>query len=188
MPLEAAPTIYIENTIIFLLRYYKKVNLTRDLKVKLVNKIFYSGKKGALHCEMISHLRKQFNNGLLISDSKIHLDADYVTDEYSDLFQSISIAWVSDEFINKHGFTTPYPEAPELCIQIMVELEDGVVPENTKKLFQKEVNKKFEEIKQYYFTKGAKEVWLITDQDKITYYNASGVIEQSDFDANTDII
>nr|WP_255324705.1 Uma2 family endonuclease [Thiorhodovibrio frisius] len=29
------------------------------------------------------------------------------------------VAWMSTAFLGRHGDTTPYPQAPELCIEIL---------------------------------------------------------------------
>jgi len=56
------------------------------------------------------------------------------------------VAWASDEFIKKHGFTTPYPVAPEICVEIYS-------PSNTKEEIEGKVA--------LYLLAGAHEVWVV---------------------------
>ena len=74
------------------------------------------------------------------------------------------VAWASDEFVAKYGFQTPYPIAPEICVEV-------VSPSNSKAEMQEKV--------QLYLAKGAKEVWLCYDSDKVEYYSYIGKLEKS---------
>ena len=66
------------------------------------------------------------------------------------------VAWVSDEFIEKHGFNTPYNEAPQICVEI-------VSPSN----LMAEMHEKIA----LYLAQGAKEVWLCDQEGKISYFS-----------------
>jgi Uma2 family endonuclease len=65
------------------------------------------------------------------------------------------IAWASAEFLFRHGDVTPFPQAPELCVEI-------VSPSNTKAEIDYKVS--------LYFAQGAQEVWLVSLQKKVTIY------------------
>ncbi len=65
------------------------------------------------------------------------------------------VAWASAEFLARHGDVTPFPQAPELCVEI-------VSPSNTKA----EIDYKLS----LYFAQGAQEVWVVSLQKKVTIY------------------
>ena len=74
------------------------------------------------------------------------------------------IAWASDDFISRHGFETPYSEAPEICVEV-------VSPSNS----QGELLEKIE----LYLAKGAREVWLAQDDGSTRYYSYGGELPGS---------
>lgn len=74
------------------------------------------------------------------------------------------IAWASDEFIDTYGYQTPYPAAPELCIEV-------VSPSNSKVEILGKVK--------LYLDQGAKEVWVVYESGQILTYDHSGQIKQS---------
>jgi len=74
------------------------------------------------------------------------------------------VAWASAEFIAEFGFSTPYPKAPELCVEI-------VSPSNSKLEMQEKV--------QLYLGKGAQEVWIVYDDGKLEIFSHIGEISSS---------
>lgn len=74
------------------------------------------------------------------------------------------VAWLSDEFIGKYGFKTPYNVAPEICVEV-------ISPSNSKLQMEQKIN--------LYFDQGAKEVWLCNQEGEITYFSKDGEIEVS---------
>jgi len=78
-------------------------------------------------------------------------------------------AWASNDFIKAYGYKTPYPKAPEICVEI-------VSPSNSKT----EIAEKIE----LYLAKGAIEVWIIYDDGKIETYIHAGQIDQSSLAAS----
>ena len=77
------------------------------------------------------------------------------------------VAWCSDAFLAKHGFETPHTEAPEVCIAILS-------PSNR--------DKEMEEKRPLYFDRGAKEVWVVTEEAEIAYFDSGGRISNSHMD------
>lgn len=76
------------------------------------------------------------------------------------------VAWCSTEFLQRHGFETPYSEAPELCVEI---LSSSNSPwEMLEKI-------------QIYLAAGAVEAWLVSEEGKIAFYDRTGQIAQSSF-------
>ena len=82
----------------------------------------------------------------------------------SDGVKVADVAWLSTAFINEFSYTTPYPKAPELCIEI-------VSPSNSKI----EINTKVD----LYLTKGAHEVWVVYELNEIDIYTHTGKIKSS---------
>jgi len=75
------------------------------------------------------------------------------------------IAWCSSDFIKKHGITTPFPKAPEICIEI-------ISPSNT--------SEEMREKRRLYFKAGAKEVWVCNEDGNITFYNQNKKLRESE--------
>jgi Uma2 family endonuclease len=69
------------------------------------------------------------------------------------------VAWISADFIANYAEITPYQRAPEICVEI-------ISPSNT----QAEIDEKIGA----YLAAGAHEVWLVSEEGKIRYFNASG--------------
>jgi len=74
------------------------------------------------------------------------------------------VAWASNEFINNFAYKTPYPKAPEICVEI-------VSPSNSKAEIENKIN--------LYLAKGANEVWIICENGKIDTFTHTGEIKQS---------
>jgi Uma2 family endonuclease len=67
------------------------------------------------------------------------------------------VAWASDDFVERHGEVTPFPQAPELCVEI-------VSPSNSASEIDHKVS--------LYFAHGAQEVWVVNLKRKITMYRS----------------
>ena len=76
----------------------------------------------------------------------------------------VDVAWASDEFIETFSYKTPYPKAPEICVEI-------VSPSNSKAEIADKVN--------LYLAKGANEVWIVHDNGKIDTFTHTGEIKES---------
>lgn len=83
----------------------------------------------------------------------------------SDGVKVADVAWASNEFIAKYGYNTPYPRAPEICVEV-------VSPSNS----DEEIKHKID----LYLAKGAVEVWVVDEDMKIRYFNAVGEMAQSE--------
>ena len=71
------------------------------------------------------------------------------------------VVWASEDFIAQHGFATPYPAAPEICVEI-------VSPGNT----VGELTEK----KALYLANGAKEVWFCQENGAMEFFSHAGQI------------
>lgn len=75
------------------------------------------------------------------------------------------VAWASGGFLRLHGMANPYPEAPELVVEVLSE-------SNTRT--------EMEEKKELYFARGAREFWICADDGTMTFYNNHSVLEHSE--------
>ncbi|MEI6234405.1 MAG: Uma2 family endonuclease [Planctomycetota bacterium] len=73
-------------------------------------------------------------------------------------------AWASDAFIKKYGFDTPYPVAPEICVEV-------VSPSNSAAAIAEKI--------MLYFSKGADEVWICDQKGRIEFHDKTGRITKS---------
>jgi Uma2 family endonuclease len=69
------------------------------------------------------------------------------------------VAWASAEFMSRHGEVTPFPSAPEICVEVCS-------PSNT----HAEMDFKT----RVYLEAGAVEVWIITNSGELEVFNATG--------------
>jgi Uma2 family endonuclease len=74
------------------------------------------------------------------------------------------VAWVSDEFYAEFGETTPFPKAPEICVEIKS-------PANSKAEMDEKIR--------LYLEKGALEVWIVDEYSNVDFYSHTGKIETS---------
>lgn len=79
------------------------------------------------------------------------------------------VAWASDEFMREFGEITPYPKAPEICVEIKS-------PANSRA--------EMEEKTRLYLEKGAHEVWIVDEQGKVNFFSYTGKIRSSKIAAN----
>lgn len=69
------------------------------------------------------------------------------------------VAWASSGFFARQGDTTPFPEAPEICVEI-------VSPSDS----DEEIRDKT----QAYLAAGAREVWVVYEDGSARFYDAAG--------------
>ena len=113
-----------------------------------------------------NHGSLQFETGARIRDAKKGRGK-VITECSIQTSQGVKVAdvaWASDSFIEKFGFETPYKRAPEICVEV-------VSPSN----FQGEIDEKIA----LYLSKGAHEVWIVSEGGKTKYYTYEGEIEFS---------
>jgi len=82
----------------------------------------------------------------------------------SDGVKVADVAWASTEFINKYGYSTPYLQAPEICVEILS-------PSNGDEEMRIKTG--------LYLACGAQEVWLINAQGKLRFFSHSGELSSS---------
>jgi Uma2 family endonuclease len=77
------------------------------------------------------------------------------------------VAWASNGFLARHGAaTTPFPRAPELCIEVRS-------PSNT--------NEEMAYKTELFLAAGAQEVWIVSQDGEAQFFDATGRIEKSRF-------
>ncbi len=103
-----------------------------------------------------NHGRWQFEVGTLIKQKK--QSGTIITECSIKTLYGVkvaNVAWLSDEFVEKYGFITPYDIAPEICVEI-------VSPSDSKEEMEEKIK--------LYLNQGAKEVWLCNQKGEISYY------------------
>lgn len=118
-----------------------------------------SNKHGIAQSRVSSGLMQKHPGGVTITECSINTpEGTKVAD----------VAWASEAFIDQWGTVTPFPRAPELCVEI-------VSPSNSRE----EMRIK----KDLYLESGAQEVWVIYMDSHIDIFTADGIVENSDFSA-----
>lgn len=74
------------------------------------------------------------------------------------------VAWCSDAFHDRYGYETPYPVAPEICVEVRS-------PSNSNEEMRLKIA--------LYLTAGAKEVWVVQESGEVGYYGAEGSLRSS---------
>ena len=69
------------------------------------------------------------------------------------------VAWASVAFLAKHGETTPFPEAPEICVEIRS-------PSNA--------DAEIEMKTRAYLAAGATEVWIVSEAGDVAFFDRDG--------------
>ncbi|MBF0461040.1 MAG: Uma2 family endonuclease [Magnetococcales bacterium] len=114
-----------------------------------------SNRHASLQGEVYWILRNRMAGGKVLTECSVETDAGV---------KVLDVAWCSSEFFQKQGFTTPYPEAPELCVEI-------VSPSNS--------DRQLREKMALYFRRGAKECWLVSEEGRVRFFSADGEQERS---------
>lgn len=75
------------------------------------------------------------------------------------------VAWASREFLACHGDANPFPEAPEICVEILS-------PSNS--------TAEMQEKKELYFARGAREFWVCNSHGQMSFYRNTGPLPHSE--------
>ncbi len=114
-----------------------------------------SNQHGQIQSRMAANLINKLPSGEVITECSI---------QTSEGVKVADVAWASNEFIETFAYETPYPKAPEICIEI-------VSPSNSKAEISEKVN--------LYLAKGAHEVWVVYEDSRILTFVHTGEIEKS---------
>lgn len=116
-----------------------------------------SNKHGIAQSRVSASLIRQFPEGITITECSINT---------SEGTKVADVAWASESFISEWGTVTPFPRAPELCIEI-------VSPSNSRE----EMRIK----KDLYLEAGAQEVWVIYMDSHVDIFTADGLVKEGCF-------
>ena len=114
-----------------------------------------SNRHGILQSQLGYEIYRRKKNGTVINECSI---------QTSDGVKVADVAWASDGFMAEHGEVTPYPQAPEICVEV-------VSPSNSKAEMEHKV--------ELYLAKGALEVWVVKVNKEIVFYSYGGQMEKS---------
>ncbi|WP_295408366.1 Uma2 family endonuclease [uncultured Thiocystis sp.] len=118
-----------------------------------------SNRHGWLQSRLIVLLSKILPKGEVISECSIQTSIGIRVPD---------VVWCSADFLQRHGFATPYLEAPEICIEVLSPSKSrGEMDEKTVA----------------YLAAGAHEVWLVDEFLQMEMFDASGNLPESRFDA-----
>ena len=109
-----------------------------------------SNRHGRLQSLIGAELLRQMPDGLVVNEASILTDIGVRVPD---------VIWGSPQFMKAYGETTPYPRAPELCIEI-------ISPSNS--------DIELREKTRAYLAAGAEEVWLVAEDGRIHYFDATG--------------
>jgi Uma2 family endonuclease len=121
-----------------------------------------SNKRGNVQAHIARKLWESLKAGEVITECSVETDKGVTVAD---------VTWCSLEFIGRHGLETPYPEAPEICVEI-------VSPSNS--------GREMEEKAGLYFARGAEEVWIVSESESVQVYGPEGVRDSSELAVDSD--
>ena len=116
-----------------------------------------SNRHGRLQARTASELNRQMPEGEAITEASILTDIGVRVPD---------VVWASPAFLKAHGEATPFPEAPEICVEI-------VSPSNS--------GEKTREKVRAYLAAGALEVWVVLEAGRVRYFDATGEVAGTRF-------
>ncbi len=114
-----------------------------------------NNRHGRQQVRIATLLEKQMNGGEAINECSV--DTPLGT-------KVADVAWTSNAFIQKYGYDTPYPVAPEICVEVRSVSNTG-----------SEIAEKI----MLYLAKGAHEVWICDQDGNVAFHDHTGKIPQS---------
>ncbi len=114
-----------------------------------------SNRHGMFQSEIGGLLRQMLSDGRTINECSIATD---------DGVKVADVAWASAAFLREHRLATPFPVAPELCVEI-------TSPSNSRRDLAAKIAT--------YLAKGAREVWVCDAKGKLTFYDHTGALKKS---------
>lgn len=114
-----------------------------------------SNKHGILQNRVARIIENEKKSGIVIIECSILT---------SEGVRVADVAWASDEFIEEFGDVTPFPKAPEICVEIKS-------PANSKGEMEEKIR--------LYLEKGAQEVWIVDLKGKTEFHSHVGEIKNS---------
>jgi Uma2 family endonuclease len=115
-----------------------------------------SNAHGGIQADLAAMLKGRFKHR-----GRVHAKCSIQT---QDGVRVADVAWASDAFVAAHADATPFPSAPDLCVEI-------VSPSNSKAAIAHKV--------QLYFAQGAQEVWVVSTKRVLAIYADGKFAERS---------
>jgi len=112
---------------------------------------------GRLQADIAYELKRQLPNGVAMSECSILTRIG---------IRVADAAWASAGFMQAFGEITPYQRTPEICVEI-------ISPSNSKA--------EIEEKTGAYLAAGAREVWIVSEDGTVCYFDQSGELRKSAF-------
>lgn len=119
-----------------------------------------SNRHGYFESEISFFLRNSLPNGKVIIACSI---------DTPEGVKVADVAWCSLAFCDRHEFMTPYPAAPEICVEIISQSNSAAAISEKVRL---------------YLAQGASEVWLVDDNGAIRFHTKDGKQNHSAFIKN----
>ena len=114
-----------------------------------------SNRHGLLQALVVEALRRARPEGVVITECSV---------QTSKGVKVADAAWMSAEFLRQFGDMTPFPKAPELCVEVISPSYSVAEKDEQRHL---------------YFARGAQEVWLCEENGTLRFYDCTGNIEVS---------
>jgi Uma2 family endonuclease len=114
-----------------------------------------SNRHGIIQSDVGYEIRRRRKGGVIINECSV---------DTSDGVKVADVAWASDDFFAEYGDVTPYPKAPEICVEV-------VSPSNSKQEIEHKV--------ELYLAKGALEVWVVNQKREARFYSYTGQLKKS---------
>ena len=116
-----------------------------------------SNRQGRLQTIIGAEFLRQLPDGIVISEASVVTDIGVRVPD---------VAWGSALFMAAYGETTPYPRAPEICVEI-------ISPANSADEIREKIRA--------YLSAGAAEVWIALEDGTVRYFGAAGELSASHF-------
>ncbi len=114
-----------------------------------------SNEHGLYQALLVQWLGRAISDGLSITECSV---------QTSDGVKVADAAWASTDFLRRHGVANPYPEAPEIVVEILS-------PSNSAEEMA---------LKQdLYFARGAREFWLVERDGRLRFFGKHQEFERS---------
>lgn len=110
-----------------------------------------SNHHGRVQASLAHWLATRFTTGVVITECSVAT---------ADGVKVADVAWLSDAFLAEHGEATPYPLAPDLCVEVLS-------PSNSAPAIAAKAA--------LYLKAGAREVWLVDEAGTRTVHGPEGV-------------
>ncbi|MDQ3321801.1 MAG: Uma2 family endonuclease [Acidobacteriota bacterium] len=114
-----------------------------------------SNRHGILQNKFAREIERNKQSGVVITECSILT---------SEGVRVADVAWASDEFIAEFADATPYPKAPEICVEVKS-------PGNSRAEMEEKIR--------LYLEKGALEVWIVDEQGTVNFFSHTGKIKSS---------